>query len=113
MKAIARIGFTLTAGFLAVSAGNAASPEKLGAVSFANTCSEAVQPRLQRSVALLHSFWWSEGDKAFREVLVEDPSCAIAGWGIPALAIPNPSATRPPPHRPHPPPPPLAPPRAT
>src|SRR5258708_5091511 len=95
MKAIARIGFTLTAGFLAVSAGNAASPEKLGAVSFANTCSEAVQPRLQRSVALLHSFWWSEGDKAFRDVLVEDPSCAVAGWGIAALAIGNPYATGP------------------
>jgi hypothetical protein len=75
MKAIARIGFTLTAGLLAVSAANAAPAEKLGNISFANTCSEAVQPRLQRSAALLHSFWWSEGDTAFREVLVEDPIC--------------------------------------
>ncbi len=95
MRTIARIGLTLTAGFLAASGANAAPAEKLGAVSFANTCSEAVQPRLQRSVALLHSFWWSEGDKAFREVLVEDPSCAIAGWGIAALAIGNPYATGP------------------
>ena len=90
MKAIACIGLALTAGFFAASAANTAPAEKLGAVSFANTCSEAVQPRLQRSVALLHSFWWSEGDKAFREVLVEDPSCAIAGWGIATLAIGNP-----------------------
>src|SRR6266404_903891 len=95
MKAIARVGLTLTAGFFAASAANAAPAEKLGAVSFANTCSEAVQPRLQRAVALLHSFWWSEGDKAFREVLVEDLSCAIAGWGIAALAIGNPYATGP------------------
>jgi tetratricopeptide (TPR) repeat protein len=78
-----------------VSGANAAPPEKLGAVSFENTCSEGVQPRLQRAVALLHSFWWSEGDKAFREVLVADPSCAIAGWGIAALAIGNPYATGP------------------
>src|SRR5438552_10017320 len=95
MKAIARIGLILTAGFIAAPTVSAAPAEKLGAVSFANTCSEAVQPRLQRSVALLHSFWWSEGDKAFREVLVEDPSCAIAGWGIAALAIGNPYATGP------------------
>jgi hypothetical protein len=95
MKTIARVGLILTAGFVAVSVANAAPAEKLGAVSFANTCSEVVQPRLQRAVALLHSFWWSEGDKAFREVLVEDPSCAIAGWGMAALAIGNPYATGP------------------
>jgi hypothetical protein len=95
METIARVGLTLIAGFVAASGANAAPAEKLGAVSFANTCSEAVQPRLQRSVALLHSFWWSEGDKAFREVLVEDPGCAIAGWGIAALAIGNPYAIGP------------------
>jgi hypothetical protein len=95
MKAIACIGLALTAGLLAASGANAAPAEKLGSVSFPNTCSEAVQPRLQRAVALLHSFWWSEGDTAFREVLVEDPSCAIAGWGIAALAIGNPYATGP------------------
>src|SRR5438874_8519457 len=93
MKAIACIGLALTAGLLAASEANAAPAEKLGSVSFENTCSEAVQPRLQRAVALLHSFWWSAGDTAFREVLVEDPSCAIAGWGIAALAIGNPYAT--------------------
>ena len=59
--------------------------EKLGTVSFENSCSAAVQPHLQRAVALLHSFWWSEGDKAFRDVLQRDPGCAIAGWGIAAL----------------------------
>src|ERR1700732_3523895 len=95
MRTIARVGLTLIAGFLAASGTSAAPAEKLGAVSFANTCSEAVQPRLQRAVALLHSFWWSEGDTAFRDVLVEDPSCAIAGWGIAALAIGNPYATGP------------------
>jgi len=42
---------------------------------------------------LLHSFWWSEGDKAFRDVLQRDPGCAIAGWGIAVLAIGNPYAS--------------------
>ncbi len=92
---IARTAGALACLLITVSGAGAAPAEKLGTVSFANTCSEAVQPRLQRAVALLHSFWWSEGDKAFREVLAQDPGCAIAGWGIAALAIGNPYATGP------------------
>jgi tetratricopeptide (TPR) repeat protein len=92
-KSIARIAVTVAVTALTVSAAHADSPEKLGTVSFANSCSAAVQPQLQRSVALLHSFWWGEGDKAFREVLAQDPGCAIATWGIAALAIGNPYAT--------------------
>ncbi len=78
----------------AITAGTAtADPsEKLGTVSFANSCNEAVQPELQRAVALLHSFWWDEGDRAFREVLQQDPGCAIATWGIATIAIGNPFA---------------------
>jgi tetratricopeptide (TPR) repeat protein len=78
---------------LATSGAVADPAEKLGSVSFANSCSAAVQPKLQRAVALLHSFWWGEGDNAFREVLAQDPGCAIAGWGIAALAIGNPYAS--------------------
>ncbi len=95
MKAVPWIGVMLAAGFAAIPAAGAAPAEKLGTVSFVNTCSGAVQPRLQAAVAMLHSFWWSEGDKAFREVLAQDPGCAIAGWGIAALAIGNPYATGP------------------
>jgi tetratricopeptide (TPR) repeat protein len=92
-RSIVRIAVAVAVSVLTVSAARADSAEKLGTVSFANSCSAAVQPQLQRSVALLHSFWWGEGDKAFREVLQEDPGCAIAGWGIAALAIGNPYAT--------------------
>ena len=75
----------------AVASGASAQPaEKLGSVSFANSCEPAVQPHLQRAVAMLHSFWWGEGDKAFRDVLLKDPGCAIAGWGIATIAIGNP-----------------------
>ena len=65
------------------------APEQLGKVSFANSCASEVQPTFERAVALLHSFWWQEGEKAFREVLERDPGCAIAAWGIATILIGN------------------------
>ncbi len=70
-------------------------PEQLGHVSFANSCAPAVQAGFERAVALLHSFWWREGAKAFSDVLARDPDCAIATWGIAAVAIRNPFALGP------------------
>src|SRR5215472_1667000 len=61
------------------------SKDQLGKVDFANSCSPAVQTSFQRSVAMLHSFWYTEAEKSFREVLVQDPSCGIATWGIAAI----------------------------
>jgi hypothetical protein len=54
----------------------------VGTVNFANSCTQAVQADFARGVAMLHSFWYSAGDQAFREVLAKDPDCAIAHWGI-------------------------------
>jgi len=68
------------------------SKDQLGKVDFANSCSPAVQASFQRSVAMLHSFWYSEAEKSFREVLVQDPSCGIATWGIAAILMSNPLA---------------------
>ena len=45
------------------------STEQLGKVDFLNSCSPAVQETFQRSVAMLHSFWYTEAEKTFREVL--------------------------------------------
>jgi tetratricopeptide (TPR) repeat protein len=64
-------------------------PEKLGKVSFATSCDRKVQSQFDRAVAMLHSFWFQQGEKAFREVLELDPSCAIANWGIAAILIGN------------------------
>jgi predicted Zn-dependent protease len=64
--------------------------EKLGQVSFANTCSPAVQADLNRAVALLHSFWWGVTIKAFNEVAQKDPSCGIAHWGVAMAVLENP-----------------------
>jgi hypothetical protein len=71
------------------------SPEQLGKVSFANSCDGGVQTAFERGVALLHSFWWEEGRRAFLDVLGHDPNCAIAAWGIAAINIGNPFTTGP------------------
>ncbi|HEY7317917.1 MAG TPA: hypothetical protein VIE89_10110, partial [Candidatus Binatia bacterium] len=63
--------------------------EKLGKVSFPISCDRKVQAQFDRAVAMLHSFWFQQGEKAFREVLERDPSCAIANWGIAAILIGN------------------------
>jgi tetratricopeptide (TPR) repeat protein len=57
-------------------------PEQLGSVAFANSCSAEVQPQFGRAVAMLHSFWYEEAGRRFREVADVDPGCAIAWWGL-------------------------------
>src|SRR4051812_3455797 len=69
-----------------------AASETLGKVKFANSCSKAVQGQITRGVALVHSFWYTEGERTFRDVLAKDPSCAIAGWGIASVQMSNPIA---------------------
>ena len=72
--------------------GKAAKGDTLGKVKFANSCAKSVQAKLTRGVALLHSFWFVDGEETFREVLAQDPSCAIAHWGIASLRMHNPIA---------------------
>jgi tetratricopeptide (TPR) repeat protein len=64
----------------------------LGKVSFPTSCSPKAQPAFERAVAMLHSFWYSAGEKAFRDVLAVDPQCAIATWGIASILMSNPLA---------------------
>ncbi len=59
----------------------AAPPEKLGRVVFPAGCKAGVQPRFERAVALLHSFWYEEAEKAFADVIAADPACALGYWG--------------------------------
>ena len=65
---------------------------QLGKVNFTNSCDAKVQQELQRAVAMLHSFWFSAGEKTFRHVLDDDPSCGIATFGIAAILMNNPLA---------------------
>ncbi len=64
----------------------------LGKVAFPSSCDPKVQPAFERAVAMLHSFWYSAGEKAFRDVLKDDPQCAIATWGIASILMSNPLA---------------------
>jgi tetratricopeptide (TPR) repeat protein len=59
-----------------------ASPENLGKVNFSTSCSSAAQPQFNRAVALMHSFQFARSIEALNVILVSDPSCAIAYWGI-------------------------------
>lgn len=77
-----------------VRAGTAA--EQLGKVSFPTSCNPAVQQQFERGVALLHSYWFTEGRKTFETILQQDPDCAIAYWGLAINLLINPLAAPPP-----------------
>lgn len=59
-----------------------ADERKLGKVDFPVSCSPAARAKFTRAVALLHSFWYAEAEKAFGEVAASDPECAMAHWGV-------------------------------
>ena len=69
-----------------------ANGEQLGEVHFATSCNEAAQREFNRAVALLHSFQFSRAIEGFNAVLGEDPTCAIAYWGIALSDWSNPFA---------------------
>jgi len=66
------------------------SLEKLGTVNFATSCNSAAQPSFNRAVALMHSFQFARAIKAFQAILVSDPSCSMANWGIALSSWGNP-----------------------
>jgi tetratricopeptide (TPR) repeat protein len=58
------------------------SSEQLGSVNFVVSCNPQAQRQFNRAVAWLHSFEYEEAEKAFTEVTVTDPKCAMGHWGI-------------------------------
>jgi predicted Zn-dependent protease len=58
------------------------TPDQLGTVHFPVSCSPSAQRDFERGVALLHSFWYEEAEKTFRQVDKDDPRCAMAHWGV-------------------------------
>jgi len=55
--------------------------EQLGTVHFPVSCTPDAQKTFEKGVALLHSFWYEEAEKAFEDVAQQDPKCAMAYWG--------------------------------
>ena len=68
------------------------SGQVLGKVSFKTSCSKAMQPKFNRGVALLHSFWYTEAEAAFKDIVAQEPGCTIAYWGLASILMNNPIA---------------------
>lgn len=69
-----------------------AGMDRLGTVVFPVSCAPEAQHRFTHAMAVLHSFWWEEGDRAFDAVLAADSTCAMAWWGKAMNAWNNPFA---------------------
>jgi tetratricopeptide (TPR) repeat protein len=59
----------------------AAPPDQLGKVSFPTSCTTEVQPTIEKGLALLHSFQYTESEKTFADAAAREPKCAMAHWG--------------------------------
>ena len=54
----------------------------IGKVRLQTSCSEEAQAEINRGVALIHSFWYLEAEKAFRGAAALDDQCGMAWWGV-------------------------------
>ena len=63
---------------------------RLGHVHFPVCCTAEARRRFEHAMAVLHSFWWEEGERAFGAVTQADSSCAMAYWGMALNAWGNP-----------------------
>src|SRR5678815_1753861 len=66
--------------------------EVIGTVHFPTTCAPSVAPRMDRAIALLHSFEFGATLKALDGGLASDSTCAMAYWGIALARWGNPMA---------------------
>jgi tetratricopeptide (TPR) repeat protein len=88
-----KIRFPLAASLIALTLATAAiaqSTDRLGKIAFPNSCSPAVQDKLLRGIAMLHSFYYSAAQRAFEEVAADDNTCVIAAWGYASILMSNP-----------------------
>jgi len=69
--------------------------EKLGKVVFPTSCDPTVQAEFDRGVAMLHSYWFLIARRKFEGILQQDPTCAMAYWGVAMDFLGNTLATTP------------------
>src|SRR5207302_2021625 len=72
--------------FAPVGVAQEKTTQQLGKVHFPISCSPAAQEQFERGVAMLHSYWFTEGSKTFEAIVREEPSCVMAYWGLGQLA---------------------------
>jgi tetratricopeptide (TPR) repeat protein len=79
-----RISFAAALISAAALAGGAFADQddKLGKVSFPTSCDPKVQAEFDRGVAMLHSYWFVIARRTFEGILQQDPTCAMAYWGV-------------------------------
>jgi tetratricopeptide (TPR) repeat protein len=53
----------------------------IGAAHLETSCNAAAQEEIDKGVALIHSFWYVEAEKAFRRAAEADVHCGMAWWG--------------------------------
>lgn len=58
------------------------STESFGEVNFSLSCSYETRATFDLALSLLHSFEYTEAEKAFVKVIDMDPNCAMAYWGV-------------------------------
>ncbi len=56
--------------------------ERLGTVNFRVSCSPAAQKTFDQAVAWQHSFEFEQSEAGFRKAAQQDPTCAMAWWGV-------------------------------
>lgn len=61
---------------------HALSEQEIGSVHFATSCANSVEASFNRAVALLHSFQYEQARQAFSEIAQQNPTCAMAQWGV-------------------------------
>jgi tetratricopeptide (TPR) repeat protein len=54
----------------------------IGRAHLETSCNEAAQKAIDRGLALIHSFWYAEAEKAFRDAAAADEKCGMAWWGV-------------------------------
>src|SRR5262249_10325831 len=56
--------------------------EEIGSVHFTTSCSQKTQAQFNHAVALLHSFQYEQSREVFSSVATQEPTCAMAYWGV-------------------------------
>jgi hypothetical protein len=87
--AVSLAAVMLTAILLSPMSFGQMADDKIGEVHFPISCA-TVQSKFDRAVALLHNFFFPETVKAFQAIIQDEPSCAMAYWGLAMSQRPNP-----------------------
>jgi tetratricopeptide (TPR) repeat protein len=66
--------------------------QDVGAVAFPVSCNAEAQARMNRAVAMLHSYWFPAARETFESVAQADAGCGIAYWGVAMTYFGNPMA---------------------